>query len=57
MTETLALARRSQATRPRDAGPGFEVYDPVFEAVRGSAPRLVLVAETDAHEGPVYRRW
>jgi hypothetical protein len=35
------------------AGPGFEVYDPGFEAVLGSSPGLTLVAETDAHEGPV----
>jgi gluconolactonase len=54
MTETLAPSWCSQAVPPRDAGPGFEVYDPEFEAVLGSAPRLVLVAETDAHEGPVY---
>jgi gluconolactonase len=30
------------------------VHDPEFEAVLGDAPRLVLVTETDAHEGPVY---
>jgi gluconolactonase len=54
MTGTLAPARRSQATPPRHARAGFEVYDPEFEAVLGSAPRLVLVVETDAHEGPVY---
>jgi gluconolactonase len=54
MAETLAPSWRSQAAPPRDAGAGFEVYDPEFEAVLGSAPRLALVAETDAHEGPVY---
>jgi gluconolactonase len=54
MTETLAPSRHSQAAPPPDAAPGFEVYDPEFETVLGSAPRLVLVAETDAHEGPVY---
>jgi gluconolactonase len=54
MTETLAPSWCSQAAPPRDAGPGFEAYDPEFEAVLGSAPRLALVAETDAHEGPVY---
>jgi gluconolactonase len=36
------------------AGPGFEVYDPGFEAVLGGSSDLSLVAETDAHEGPVY---
>src|SRR5215831_7621457 len=35
-------------------GSGFEVYDPEFEAVLGDDARLELVAETDAHEGPVY---
>jgi hypothetical protein len=54
MTEILAPSRRSQAVPPREAGPGFDVFDPEFEAVLGSAPRLVPVAETDAHEGPVY---
>ena len=54
MTATLAPSGRSQAAPEPDAGPGFEVYEPDFEAVLGSAPRLVLVAETDAHEGPVY---
>ncbi|HSF61428.1 MAG TPA: SMP-30/gluconolactonase/LRE family protein [Gaiellaceae bacterium] len=32
----------------------FRVRDPRFEDVLGSAPRLELVAEVDAHEGPVY---
>jgi len=32
------------------------VYDPEFEAVLGRYSRLALVAETDAHEGPVYVR-
>jgi gluconolactonase len=54
MTETLAPPRRPQVAPPQDAGPGFEVYDREFEVVLGSAPRLALVAETDAHEGPVY---
>ncbi len=54
MTEALAPSRRSPAVSPSDAGTGFEAYDPEFEAVLGSAPRLALVAETDAHEGPVY---
>jgi gluconolactonase len=54
MPEGLALSRRSAAVPPSDAGAGFEAYDPEFEAVLGGVPRLVLVAETDAHEGPVY---
>ena len=33
---------------------GFEAYSPEFEAVLGDDARLELVAETDAHEGPVY---
>ena len=36
------------------AGTGFEVYDTEFEAVLGDDARLEVVAETDAHEGPVY---
>jgi gluconolactonase len=32
----------------------FLAHDPEFAAVTGSAPRLVRVVETDAHEGPVY---
>jgi len=35
-------------------GTGFEVYDTEFGAVLGDGARLELVAETDAHEGPVY---
>ena len=54
MTATLAPSRYSQAAPQLDARLGFEMYDPDFEAVLGSAPRLVLAAETDAHEGPVY---
>jgi gluconolactonase len=52
MTEVTA----SQATGAgaREAHPGFGVYDPEFAAALGAAPRLTLVAETDAHEGPVY---
>jgi gluconolactonase len=34
--------------------PGFEVYDDRFAAVLRDEPRLVRLAETDAHEGPVY---
>jgi gluconolactonase len=32
----------------------FRARDPRFEDVLGDAPRLELVAEVDAHEGPVY---
>lgn len=32
----------------------FEAHDPQFRAVLGETPRLVKVAEADAHEGPVY---
>ena len=38
----------------RPEGTGFEVYDPEFAAVLGDGASLELVAETDAHEGPVY---
>jgi gluconolactonase len=31
----------------------FRTYDPQFVAVLGSSPRLVRVAQVDAHEGPV----
>ena len=54
MTGTLAPARRAEAASAPDAEPGFEVYEPEFEAVPGRYARLALVAETDAHEGPVY---
>jgi gluconolactonase len=33
---------------------GFVLHDPEFEDVLGDDPVLELVAETDAHEGPVY---
>jgi len=32
----------------------FVAYSPAFETVLGDAPELRLVAEVDAHEGPVY---
>jgi gluconolactonase len=35
-------------------GSPFEAHDREFEAVLGSAPRLVRVVAADAHEGPVY---
>jgi gluconolactonase len=58
MTATTTLGREArrnaagQATQPGRAN--FQVHDREFEAVLGSDPRLELVAETDAHEGPVY---
>jgi gluconolactonase len=54
MTGTLAPTRRAEAAPARDAEPDFEVHEPEFEAVLGRYARLALVAETDAHEGPVY---
>jgi gluconolactonase len=58
MTGTITrLGAAEPAAQPYTTGaeqPGFEVYDPEFEAVLGGDPRLELVAETDAHEGPVY---
>jgi gluconolactonase len=54
MTETAALSRDAEAVASRAAGPCFEVYDTEFEAVLGRYARLALVAEADAHEGPVY---
>jgi gluconolactonase len=52
MTGTSVLGR--DAAQSAGAGPGFEVYDTRFGAVLGRSPSLALVAETDAHEGPVY---
>jgi len=54
MTETAGLSRDAEAVASRAAGPCFEVYDTEFEAVLGRYARLALVAEVDAHEGPVY---
>jgi gluconolactonase len=36
------------------ADPAFISYSPAFQAVTGHGARLSLVAELDAHEGPVY---
>jgi gluconolactonase len=36
------------------ASAAFSVHDPAFEAVLGERPRLELVVETEAHEGPCY---
>jgi gluconolactonase len=54
MTATAMLSRDAEAGTSRAAGPCFEVYHTEFEAVLGRYARLALVAETDAHEGPVY---
>ena len=54
MTGTARLGRDAEAGTSPAAGPCFEVYDSEFEAVLGRYARLALVAETDAHEGPVY---
>jgi len=35
-------------------GAAFTVHDAAFLDVLGTSPRLALVVETDAHEGPVY---
>jgi gluconolactonase len=54
MTEVVIAASPAAHVDAREAHPGFEVYGPEFAAALGPAPRLALVAETDAHEGPVY---
>ena len=41
-------------TYPRPASSAFVSHDREFAQVLGDAPRLVRVAEIDAHEGPVY---
>ena len=54
MTEMVTTASPAADAHPREVHLSFEAYDPGFAAVLGPAPRLALVAETDAHEGPVY---
>ena len=55
MTGTATLGHTAETAASRAAGASFEVYDTEFEAaVLGRYARLVLVAEADAHEGPVY---
>ena len=54
MTEVVTAVSQTADAGAREAPPGFAVYDPEFAAALGPAPRLALVAETDAHEGPVY---
>src|SRR5271166_4236462 len=53
MIGTVRPSRHAEAAAWLATGPGFEVYDPEGEALLGGAARLALVAETDAHEGPV----
>ena len=54
MTEVVTAASLAADVDAWEAHPGFEIYDPEFAAALGPAPRLALVVETDAHEGPVY---
>jgi gluconolactonase len=54
MTEVVTAASQAAGADAREAHPGFEVCDSEFAAALGPAPRLALVAETNAHEGPVY---
>ena len=53
MTEVVMAPSQAAGVDAREVGSGFEVYDSEFVAALGPAPRLALVAETDAHEGPV----
>ena len=54
MTEVVTAASQAAGADAGEVHPGFEVYGSEFAAVLGPAPRLALVVETDAHEGPVY---
>ena len=54
MTEVVTAVSQAAGADAWEAHPGFEVCDSEFAAALGPAPRLALVAETDAHEGPVY---
>jgi gluconolactonase len=45
---------QAPAIQNRPASSPFVTREPEFAEVLGDAPRLVRVAETDAHEGPVY---
>jgi hypothetical protein len=53
MTEVVMVPSQAAGVDAREVGSGFEVYDSEFVAALGPAPRLALVPETDAHEGPV----
>jgi gluconolactonase len=50
----MTTASQAAGADPQPAHPGFEVCDSEFAAALGPAPRLAMVTETDAHEGPVY---
>jgi len=54
MTEVVTAVSQAAGVDAREVHPGFGVYDSEFAAALEPAPRLALVAETDAHEGPVY---
>ena len=54
MTGTAAPSRLAGPATWQPGGPGFEAYGPEGAALLGGHTRLTLVAETDAHEGPVY---
>ena len=54
MTEVVTAVSQAAGADAREVHPGFGVYDSEFAVALGPAPRLALVAETDAHEGPVY---
>jgi gluconolactonase len=53
MTSTPPSTRASRAT-PRALEQPFVTHDRAFADVIGDAPRLLRLAATDAHEGPVY---
>ena len=44
----------ARAVPASEIAPAFRICDPRFADVLGDAPRIELVAEIDAHEGPVY---
>jgi gluconolactonase len=57
VTGTAAPSRRAGAAAWQPAGaagPDFAAYGPEGAALLGGRAHLALVAETDAHEGPVY---
>ena len=54
MTEVVTAVSQAAGADAREAHPSFGVCDSEFAAALGPAPRLALVAATDAHEGPVY---
>ena len=52
--ETGRASGMKQSTPTPELHAAFRVHDPRFADVLGPDPRLELVAEVDAHEGPVY---